>query len=214
MSRMLVLVVAVFLITGQYGEASVLTNFDSFSVGSVNGQGGWVATGPYDQAVVDLGGGNKVWRVSNATTSGSFGDMPFSAPSGTPGGETTAVGAVTNTYYASFDIWSSTGGAQPGLRLTVSPDAGNGQRQSFVAIADTGTGLDVSFFDYQTGPGFVSTIIATGLSYAGVHNIAFDMLFVDGNTPENDVVNVYVNGSLAHTGTSWEQFYLPRCSAI
>jgi len=189
-------------------SAAVFTNFDSFADGNVNGQAGWIATGPYDQGVVDLGGGNKAWRVSNAKTSGSFGDMPFSAPSGTPSGESGAPGAVTNSFLASFDIWSVTGSAQPGLRLTISPDSGNGSRQSYISVDDTGSGLDVTFYDYQTaGSGFVGTLISTGLSYASVHNIAFDISFVSGNTPENDVVQMYVDGSLVHTGTTWEQYY-------
>jgi hypothetical protein len=113
------------------------------------------------------------------------------------------VGAVTNRFFASFDIQSATGGPQSGLFMSVSPDRGDGARQSYVSIADNGAGLALTFNDYQAGA-FVATSLGT-LSYAGMHNIAFDMTLVDGG---NDVVNVLVNGSLVHTGTTWEQYYV------
>jgi len=59
------------------GYPDPFTDFEGFKTGaSINGQNGWARTGPYDEQVVNAGG-NTVWRVSNATASGSFGDMPF-----------------------------------------------------------------------------------------------------------------------------------------
>lgn len=196
------LVVALVASTGKPAAAAI-TTFDSFTVGSVNGQGGWRSTGPFDHAVVDLGGGNKALRISNAVTAGSFGDMTFSAPSGTPSGEFGAVGAVTNRFFASFDIQSATGGPQSGLFMSVSPDAGDGSRMSYLSVTDNGSGLALVFGDFQ-GADFVYTSLAT-LSYGDVHNIAFDMTLVDG--PGDDIVNILINGSLVHTGTTWEDYY-------
>jgi hypothetical protein len=79
-------------------------------------------------------------------------------------------------------------------------------------MADTPNGLEVNFYDYQAGAGpgctgdpFVFTTVAAGLSRAIPHSIRVTMNFVDG--PENDVVNVYVDGVLGHTGTSWEDYF-------
>ena len=47
--------------------------------GRLNDQFGWKATGPYDQEVASVDGHQKL-RISNAVTSGSFADMPYSAP--------------------------------------------------------------------------------------------------------------------------------------
>jgi len=62
------------------------TGFAGFMTGtSVDGQSGWSSTGIWDEEVVDDGTGNLVWRVSNAFTSGSFGNMPFAPrPGGIP----------------------------------------------------------------------------------------------------------------------------------
>jgi hypothetical protein len=64
------------------GAASAAQNFEGFSLGSVNGQGGWQILGSsYDVAVADTsavyGGalGTRALRISNAVTSGSFGDQ-------------------------------------------------------------------------------------------------------------------------------------------
>lgn len=199
---MILAVAAVSLGVTEIASAAFVENFDSLSLGSINGQNGWSATGPYDQAVANTGGGNQALRLSNALTSGSFGDQVFTAHSGEIAGE----GAAFNRFYGDFDFWSVTGAAQAGLRLTISPDNGSGGRQSFIAIEDSGTGLDLQFFDYDTGIGdFSLTTVATNLSYTDIHNLAFEVLFEDGAS--NDTVNIYVDGSLAHTGTSWEDYY-------
>ena len=76
--------------------AAVVVDFDSYTDGSVNGQDDWSSTGPYDQAVVANGPpapasfGTKSLRISNAITSGSFGDQTFSKRLVNAAGETTA----------------------------------------------------------------------------------------------------------------------------
>ena len=62
-------------------------NFETgYSTGSVNAQNGWSSTGSYDQAVVNNSGfpgapasfQTKSLRISDAVTTGSFGDQTFS----------------------------------------------------------------------------------------------------------------------------------------
>jgi len=81
-------------------------------------------------------------------------------------------------------------------------------------MTDTPAGLEVNFFDYQsgvaeegcvTGDNFVSSNVASGLDRTVPHTIRIMMSFVDG--PGNDVVRVYVDGVLEHTGTSWEDYF-------
>lgn len=199
------------------------TDFESFTTSiSVDSQGGWASAPKWDEDVVDYSG-NKVWRVSNAVFSGSFGDMPF-APR--PGGIVTdsvtdpvnsmpqyfagesSTGADNTEFYGKLNFKSSTGTPQPGLRITVSADNGQGGRQSFFAIEDNGsTGLNVTTFDVLSDGSFVGPIvIAENLSYSDWHSIGVDLEFIDG--PENDVVRYFVNDLLVHTSTSWEQFYI------
>lgn len=195
---------------------------------SVAGQGGWLSANPaWDEEVIDDGTGNLVWRVSNEVVSGAFGNQPFAPASDLYAGESGSVhvfdgaGPVTNHFFASFDFRSATGAPQPGLDVTISPDDGAGARQSFISIEDNGTGIDIDFFDTSANHalsnpngGFDLTVIATGLSYGGWHNVAFDITFVDGNIIDgggfvsgNDILKMYVDGVLVHTGTTWESYW-------
>ncbi|QDU47240.1 PEP-CTERM motif protein [Symmachiella dynata] len=222
-SRWLVagMVMAVSTCLVSKAQAGSFTDFESFALGSVNGQGGWSATNAnIDQGVVDDGTGNQVWRISNAVTGSSFGDMPFAPrPGGIPSlpldptnsmpnefaGEG-STGATYNRYFTEFDFQSATGAAQAGLSITLSPDNGSGGRQGFVDIEDTGSSLEIITYDVDSSGNFVGpTTISTGLSYTDWHTLGIEVLFMDG--VENDVVNYYVNNSLVYSGTSWEQFY-------
>lgn len=195
------------------------SSFDAFSDGSVNGQGGWESTGPYDHEIVpnEYGFGSfgcKTLRISNAVTSGAFGDQTFSFSTTNEAGETTATnggesgGTRQNRFEAEFDIAAANAAYQPGLALSISPDRGDGSRMSYLLFADSAGGIDVTFYDVSgtTSPvSFDSEVIATDLSRAVAHSIKFVMDFVEG--PSNDVVNIYIDGVLVHTGTSWENYY-------
>jgi len=92
--------------------------------------------------------------------------------------------------------------------MEISPDRGDGARMSFIQIADSVDGLEVYFADVQgtSDPAnFVTTQIASGLDRNSVHRIKLTMDIYDG--PSNDVVKVYLNCGLVHTGTSWENYY-------
>jgi hypothetical protein len=201
------------------------TSFHDFTPGiSVGHQlqlkEGWSVFGPYDQAIQDFGS-NRVWRVSNAITSGSFGDQPFAPrPGGIPTNTVTdpdnseplffagesSTGAAARGFSSEFSFRSKTGAPQAGLRITVSIDNGSGGRQSFVALVDTGTGIDVQTQEVDKDGVFGAPItIASGLSYTDWHTIAMKANFVDG--PHNDKVQYLVNDKLVHVGPSWEQFY-------
>jgi hypothetical protein len=208
-------------------------NFDSFSVGSVNGQGGWTvqdsfgnSANLFDQAVVDLGGGNKVWRASNAITSGSYSNQPFSQLAPLVAGETGSslwndfgtnhtmpyspphfgANAASKYFYGAFDFKSATGAAQSGLSLTVSPSAKQSPvRMSWLNLADNGTSLQLSFYDVVNDVFMSSSPIISGLAYDEWHKVEMYIEFVDG--PENDIVSIFVNNALVHTGTTWESYY-------
>ncbi|HJS27903.1 MAG TPA: right-handed parallel beta-helix repeat-containing protein [Actinomycetota bacterium] len=207
---------------------TVAIDFESYSTGSIHGQDGWSATGAYDYGVVDPSGfggftafGSRSFRISNALTSGSFGDWAFSKSLGDEAGESTAAndglsGGTRQTHFeASFDIASAVPGAeQPGLQISLSPDRGDGARMSFLRVRDTSGGLEVDFADYQSGlnetgctlgSNFVTTTVASGLDRSVPHSLRLEMDFLDGEA--NDAVEVYVDGALVHTGTSWEDYF-------
>jgi hypothetical protein len=88
-------------------DASTI-NFETYNTGTINGQDGWSSTGPYDHLVTaNTYGyatfGTKSLRMSNAVTSGSFGDQTFSKSLADEAGETTATnGGVSGGTRQSF----------------------------------------------------------------------------------------------------------------
>lgn len=213
--------------------ADLLTiDFDSYTLGTVNGQDGWSSLGSvgsgcavYDVAVVSntygyASFGTKSLRISNAVTSGCFGDHTFSKSLTDEAGESTSSdayngglsGGTRQPYFeAEWDFASTVPGAeQAGLSVVASPDRGDGARMSWVQMTDKPSGLEVNFYDYQisalppTGD-FVFTNVISGLDRTVPHRIKITMTFVDG--PENDIVEIYVDDVLLHTGTSWEDYF-------
>lgn len=206
-------------------ETLPVINFESFNAAvNLDGQEGWNSDGAagsgcavYDHEIVDgvttAGFGAKSLRISNAVTSGCFSDHTFSKSLAEAAGESTAQGGtqsslpVHRSFESSWDFASTVPNAeQPGLSVVASPDRGDGARMSWIQMADTPNGLAVNFYDYQKSVGnFVYTELVANLDRTKVHNIKVTMDFVDG--PANDVVKVYIDGVLEHTGTSWEDYF-------
>ncbi len=202
-----------------------LIDFESFTAGTVNAQGGWSSAGAagsgcavYDHAVTDVDYGyaefgTQSLRISNAVTSGCFGDQTFSASLADEAGESSAEGGglsggTRQPYFEAEWQFASTvpDAEQTGLTLVASPDRGDGARMSWVQMADGPDGLAVNFYDYQAAvANFVLTPVASGLDRTVPHTIKITMEFVDGAA--NDIVKLYVDGSLVHTGTSWEDYF-------
>ncbi len=187
----------------------------TYAVGNINGQHGWVKTGPYDVAVATVssfpaasgyGFGTQALRLSNATASGSFGDQTFAPQLANPAGESTSF----KHFDATFQIGTTSAALQPGLSMSVSPDDGTGNRMSYLRFDDMADGVHV-FFDDVTDAGPLGTVatfnehdIAT-LDRAHSHTIRFSIDFVPGVA--NDVVKIYIDGVLKATGTTWEDYY-------
>jgi hypothetical protein len=156
-------------------------------------------------------------RISNAVTSGSFGDHAFSPSLADGAGEPGAItggmsgGTLQSQFNSTWYFKPFINAAQPGLSAVVSPDRGDGARMSWVRMyEDPILGLSVSFNDYDTdrpaGLEFgTEQLLVSGLSRDEYHRIDLNMTFVDG--PDNDVVQVYVDGALEVTGNSWEDFF-------
>ena len=176
------------------------TTFDTFALGSVDGQSvdgqsNWKATGPYDQAIIERTEGGRALRISNAITSGSFDDMPHSAPV-EPAGENLENNVLTNE----FKFKSATVERQPGLAMSISPTDGGGARMSYVRLEDSYDGVRVFFTDAT----FTDRWIAT-LDRQDSHTIKFVTTFVKGY--DNDIVRVSIDGDQKVCGTSWENYY-------
>ena len=210
-----------------------------YTTGTINTQDGWSSFGSagsgcalYDHGVVPntfgYGSfGSQSLRISNAVTSGCFGDQTFSKSLTDEAGETSAVnngmsGGTRQLHFeAQFDLASTTPNTeQVGLAMSTSPDRGDGARMSYLRFEDKPDGIHVFFDDYQdiapfggsvgdsaNGCGDEDDFFETdiGTLTRTPHAIKFSMDFVDGT--RNDVVKIYIDGVLEHTGTSWEDYF-------
>lgn len=222
-----------FSVSPAFADSSFI-DFESgtYTTGSINGQDGWSALGSaglgcavYDHAVsaqsLFSSFDDQSLRISDAVTSGCFGDQTFAKPLTDSVGETAATaGSFSNGtrqrhFEMQFDIASVTTSQQSGMHVSVSPDRGDGSRMSYLRFDDGTTGIDVFFIDAQgtTNPAnFVETQVASGLDRSVAHKINLTMDMLDGAS--NDVVKVYIDDILVHTGTSWENYYRYDSEAI
>jgi hypothetical protein len=210
-----------------------------YFVGDINGQpipstlpnGAWSKTGPYDVKVVLLSPtypaasgynfGSQALQISDFFTSGSFGDQTFSPGLADEAGESGAFNAGLSGglrqphFSASFRIGTTQATQQcpscpTPLKMTVSPDRGDGARMSFLRFEDRVNGVHVFFVDVvNKGPvgaesNFRTYDIAT-LSRDRAHLIQFSIEFKNG--PANDTVKIYIDSVLKKTGTTWEDYY-------
>ena len=75
----------------------------------------------------------------------------------------------------------------------------------YIGISDSGAGLDVLAYGYDSGINDFPLTSLTSVSYGDWHTISIDMTFLDG--PDNDVVKYFVDGVLLATLSSWEEYY-------
>jgi hypothetical protein len=176
--------------------------------------------------------GDQSWRISNFYTAETVIDMPFSPSLTNEAGETNAQnltysGGIRKNHFEMEWGFSSANPFDPETDnyLSVGPDRGDGARMSEIRLEDHLGGTEVWFRDYQdrtprgqsgnplyamrgcgTEDGFTDIRIAT-VSRTGTdaHSVRLAIDFIDG--PRNDIVKVYVDGTLRHTGTTWEDYY-------
>ena len=196
---------------------TVTTDFEVFNLGTVNGQDGWKsgAAGVFDQAVVGNGGiaavfGQQSLRMSNRYASSAFATQTYSKQAAPPAGET-----LTNTeYIGQFSFIPTTTAYQPGLLLTVSPDAYDGSRMSWVGLKDTVDGIEVHVSDSPDDNGFFKDYNVALLTNRTVpHTIRFWVKVNPGL--DNDRVQVAIDGDpvagptvpAGGCFTTWENYY-------
>jgi hypothetical protein len=210
----IVALASVAVVAGASADTAGPITFEpqTYTVGNINGQDGWMKTGAYDVEVANVasfpaasgyGFGTQALRLSDAVTSGSFGDQTFSPGLASPAGEATG----HPHFEASFDIGTTQATAQTGLHMSVSPDDGNGARMSYLRFEDQATGVHV-FFDDVTTVGTVTTFTDTDiatLDRTTAHSIRFLINFKRG--PGNDDVKIFIDGKKVASGTTWEDYY-------
>ena len=228
-------------------QVGTVVTFEGFFAGAIGGQFDWKSLGGvgapppadpadthcavYDHQITQNPNkapyksfDNRSLRISNAVTSGCYGDHTFSSrvpdPAGQAGSTSRSAnglveyslpgGTLRNHFEAEWSFASTVPDAlQSGLEVVVSPARGDSHRMSWVQMADLADGLAVTFAERSNpaNPGAITQItVARQLDRRKTHTIKLVMDFLDG--PGNDVVRIYVNGDPMYTGASWETYYL------
>ena len=221
--------VSIAVLPAQVAVADIVTtNFDAFSLGTVNGQAGWHSAVPgdvpalpngYDQAVVPSGGvagfGAQSLRHSNAYSenTGEFEFQTYSASNAVNAGD-----ALPDTeFVGEFQFTSTSPDRQDKLRMTMSPDNGRGGRMSYVGLTDTPAGIEATIFDTPDADGNFVGYPAGIYSRTTVHTVRFLLQLVPG--PDNDIVHIVIDGvdignQLGVCLTTWENFYRATEQAV
>lgn len=176
-------------------------NFESpYTIGSIDGQQRWSKTGAYDVNVVNTTryDFSQALQISNAVTSGSFGDQAFSPGLTDPAG----VSATKKRFDASFEIGTTSDDMQAGLMISVSPDNGQGARTSYLRFEDQTDGVHV-LFNQARGATFKESDIAT-LSRATAHTVKFS---IDFAAASSKAVTIKIDGVVKATGSTWDGYY-------
>lgn len=179
----------------------------------------------YDQQVVTNGAipgapapasfGAKSLRIANAygtapdTVPPEYHFQTYSKPTPEAAGED-----LPNTVYTAQFTFISVhpNQEQPGLKISVSPDMGEGGRMSYIGLTDTPTGINVSFFDTDADGRFVPHDLGT-LPRNLPHTIKFFMRLVPG--VNNDLVRILIDGSdVGQCFTTWENFYRATSQSV
>jgi hypothetical protein len=175
-------------------------DFESYdTTSSIHGQQGWSKLGAYDVNVVNTPrfSFGKALQISNAVTSGAFGDQAFSPGLTEPAGE-----SARKHFEASFNIATTSNAVQEGLAISVSPDNGLGARMSYLRFEDQTDGVHV-FFSEARGATFKESDIAT-LSRTGDHAVKFSL---DFGAATSKAVTITIDGEVVATGSTWESYY-------
>jgi hypothetical protein len=189
--------------------ASYSTDFDGVAI---NDGSGWRMSGPFDAAITDGS-----LRISNAVTSGSFGNQLFSPELAVPATE----GGTATTFEAKFTLLPTE--YQEGLRVTVSPDNGSGGRAGFLVVEHTEGGITLktsgSYFrpaeagetpDMPNGTvlDWDEAIVASGLDANRAHTVQVKLIKKPNTkkSSNNDVFSVKVDGKPVRN-TTFEAYY-------
>jgi len=177
---------------------------------SINGQDNWYVdlAANFDEKILDLGSlacrGKGVWQLSNKIVSGGFGNQPISPIQATSAGESTVRDPGGGDSMAvSFYIRTVSSNADgSAFTLSLSPDSADRHTHlRFVNDINGDNGFNMYTAD---GAALTTHIVKTQMTRAQWMHIKIESENPDGSS--NDIVRIYVDGVLAGTYTSWEDW--------
>jgi Ca2+-binding RTX toxin-like protein len=197
------------------GAAKQAISFEDYDTGPISdGEKGWKnGDGTITQGVEDTGGAHgKVFVIANDPSSGNFAG-PFTPELSVKVGETGLPGAATDHMTYSLDF-KPVNGVADGSRVEIDfANAAGTDRENYMVLEYLDGGIrlavneptkdgdwTVNDFSFETG----NRTLVDGLDPAAWHNIQLTLVANDG--PDNDVIQVYVDGKLVGTTTTFENY--------
>jgi hypothetical protein len=152
--------------------------------------------------------GDAKLRISNARTTGSFGDQLFSPTLAVAATE----GDTDNRFDVSFVIEPTP--YQEGLVVTVSPDNGQGGRNGFLRIKHVNGGMTIeamgSIVNDKGDSEWETVEVASGLSVTEAHTVNMQVVKWANEAKAavvNDVFRVWIDDRDAIESTTFEAYY-------
>jgi VCBS repeat-containing protein/parallel beta-helix repeat protein len=174
--------------------------------------GGWNVAGSHDQEIVDLGGGNRGFRMSSDPASGDFGG-PYSPQLKATAGESNT-GAKFHSQSIAFDF-EPVNATPDGSRLEV--DFGNAagtDRNNFLIIESFAGGIRIAVSEPDTSGDFSGNAdpapndwreLVSGVDPTVQHHLEMRLDYVDG--PNNDIIKIYLDGQYIGQSTTFENYH-------
>ncbi len=196
------------------GDSSTLT-FDNMPTGPItNGEDGWIVNTPgEDEGVVVGPDGSNEFKMSSDPGNTAFGG-PYSPGLSVAAGEPDS-GAQFSGETISYQF-KAVDQIPDGSRLEV--DFGNADgtdRNNFLVIESTPTGIRIAVSEPDLSGGFSGDNVdlspndwrqlISGVDPTVQHTLTMQLTYVDG--PNNDVINVYLDGQFIGTTTTFENYH-------
>src|SRR5262245_28993781 len=200
-------------------------DFEDMALGPIaNGENGWVVQNPtVDQAVVvdPHNAGNQVFRISSDPSNGAFQGPYTPAARDVNGIVVTAGEPQTSANYSGHSISFDFAPVVPGDNSRIEVDfarANATDRNNFMVIEQTSHGIRIAVSEPTTTNGFTTDnpppasntfphdwrTLVSGVDSTEPHHMELRLTYVDG--PNNDVIEVYLDGNLIGTTTSFENY--------
>lgn len=184
---------------------------ETFNLGRINSQFGWesAAGEAFDEEIENIGSqacrGQGVWRISNSYASGGFGNQPRSPAFTKSSGESTlrSPGGGDSMYYEFFFRTKSVVSDSSAMDVSFasSPSIDRLDLIRISNASDLSKGLQILMRD---GVNLNVHEVAINLTRGVWHHLKVVVQTPDGFN--NDVLKIYVNGILAGTYTTWENW--------
>lgn len=175
---------------------------------SIDNQQGWTVPAAFNEKILDVGSeahsGKGVWFIANTIVSGAFGNQPRSPDFTKTSGESTVRSTGGGDSMEMQYYFKSVATVADGSSYTTSFSPTGGDRHDYLRLennTDANGGLRIFAYD---GAGLTPHTVVENITRGVWHHLKVVNTNPDGGG--NDIVQVYLDGVLVSTHTTWEDW--------